>query len=496
MNLASVIEAHPAEAEALVDEAGRVVTYGELRDDVARRRGGLTGLGLRPGDRVALALPTGPDFVATYLAVLGTGAVAVPLNPHSPTPELQRELTATTPRVLVAGPDAATAELDVEHLVPVGDLRAGEPAPGADTVGAADDDVAVLVFTSGTAGPSRPAMLTHGNLRANIDQLFESGGRQTPDDRVLAVLPSFHIYGLNVAIGASLAAGSTVVLAERFDPAGTLALVTGQGVTIVPGVPSMWSAWAALPEADAAADAFAKVRLATSGAAPFDPAVRAAVRDRFGLDVVEGYGLTEASPAVTSGFGLATPDGSIGVPLPGVQVRLVDRVGPGVSGDGPDPGEVEDVLVGDPGEIWVRGPNVFPGYWEDPAATAAALTPDGWLRTGDVAVVDDDGFLYLVDRAKDLVIVSGFNVFPAEVEDVLTHHPGVAEAAVVGRPDPQTGEAVTAYVVAADPERPPTGRELIDHCRDHLAGYKCPVEVAFVAELPHSLNGKLLRRAL
>jgi long-chain acyl-CoA synthetase len=480
VNLASIVDPHPAESLALLGEAGRSVTYGELRDDVARLRGGLTGLGLQRGDRVALALPNDPDFVAVYLAVLGIGAVAVPLNPLSPAPELQRELAATGAQALVAG-SGVPEGLDVEHRLALDDLRAAEPAPLADVT---PDDLAVLVFTSGTAGPSRPAMLTHGNLRANIDQLLASGGRQTPDDRVLAVLPPFHIYGLNVAVGVSLAAGSCVVLAERFDARAALDLIAEHAVTVVPGVPTMWSAWAALD--DAPADAFARVRLASSGAAPFDPKVRAAMRDRFGLTVVEGYGLTEASPAVTSGLGVDAPDGSIGVALPEVALRLVDGVGTGF----------DDVLVGDPGEIWVRGPNVFPGYWDDPAATAAALTPDGWLRTGDVAVVDDDGYLYLVDRAKDLVIVSGFNVFPAEVEEVLTQHPGVAEAAVVGRPDPRTGEAVTAYVVARNQPGAPSDRELMDHCCDHLAGYKCPVEVTFVAELPHSLNGKLLRRAL
>ena len=480
VNLASIVDPHNGDTVALHGD-GRVVTYGELRDDVARLRGGLKGLGLERGDRVALALPNGPDFVAVYLAVLGIGAVAVPLNPSSPAPELQRELAAVGAHTLVAGPGIPDG-LDVEHRPAVADLRSAEPT---DRVDVGPDDLAVLVFTSGTAGPSRPAMLTHGNLRANVDQLLASGGRQTPDDRVLAVLPPFHIYGLNVVIGVSLAAGSRLVLADRFDARATLDLIAEHGVTVVPGVPTMWSAWVAL--ADAPADALAKVRLASSGAAPFDPAVRAAVRDRFGLSVVEGYGLTEASPAVTSGVGVDAPDGSIGIPLPEVALRLVDRA----VGD-----EVDDVLVGDPGEIWVRGANVFPGYWDDPTATAAALTPDGWLRTGDVAVVDDDGFLYLVDRAKDLVIVSGFNVFPAEVEDVLTQHPGIVEAAVVGRADPRTGEAVTAFVVPGNSGPTPTDRELMDFCCDHLAGYKCPVEVTFVAELPHGLNGKLLRRAL
>ena len=493
MNLASVVGPHPAESVALITDSGRVVTYGELRDEVARLRGGLAQLGLGRRDRVAVALANGPDFVAVYLAALGVGAVVVPLNPLSPVPELRRELAAVGARALVVGPVAArtASALDraaltgLEHVVDtegLDRLRAAEPVPAVELE---PDDLAVLVFTSGTAGPSRPAMLTHGNLLANVDQVL-AGGHQSADDRVLGVLPTFHIYGLNVAIGVSLAAGSCVVLAERFDARATLDLLTRTGVTVVPGVPSMWAAWSRLPD-DVPDDAFATVRLASSGAAALDPEVRRHLRDRFGVHVVEGYGLTEASPAVTSGLGVDAPDGSIGVPLPHVSLRLVDEL---------ESGEPEDVLVGDPGEVWVRGPNVFPGYWEDPQGTAAALTADGWLRTGDVAVVDDDGFLYLVDRAKDLVIVSGFNVFPAEVEEVLMLHPAVAEAAVVGRPDPRTGEAVTAYVVSADPEAAPTGQEIIDFCCEHLAHYKCPVEVTFVEELPHTLSGKVLRRSL
>jgi long-chain acyl-CoA synthetase len=242
----------------------------------------------------------------------------------------------------------------------------------------------------------------------------------------------------------------------------------------------MWAAWAGL--ATLPEDALATVRLAASGAAPLDPAVRRQVRDRLGVDLAEGYGLTEASPVVTTGVGHDAPDGSIGVPLPGVEVRLIDSDG-------------EDALVGDPGEVWVRGPNVFPGYWNDPEATAAALTPDGWLRTGDVAVVDDDGFLSLVDRVKDVIVVSGFNVFPAEVEDVLASQPGVADVAVIGVPHPHSGEAVKAFVVP-EPGAHLEEDALVDHASRYLARYKCPSTVAFVDELPHGVTGKVLRRAL
>jgi long-chain acyl-CoA synthetase len=242
----------------------------------------------------------------------------------------------------------------------------------------------------------------------------------------------------------------------------------------------MWSSWVGL--GNARPDAMATVRLAVSGAAPLEPAVRRAVRDRFGIEVIEGYGLTEASPAVTSGLGREAPDGSIGVPLPGVSVRLVDPSG-------------EDVLVGDPGEIWVKGANVFPGYWQDDEATRAVLTPDGWLRTGDVAVVDDDGYLSLVDRAKDVVIVSGFNVYPAEVEEVLESHPAVAAAAVVGVPHPHSGEAVKAYVVVEDGVDVDED-SLVAHAARRVARYKLPSAITFVDDLPYGVTGKVLRRKL
>ncbi|MBV8986292.1 MAG: AMP-binding protein, partial [Acidimicrobiia bacterium] len=231
------------------------------------------------------------------------------------------------------------------------------------------------------------------------------------------------------------------------------------------------------------ASALDSVRLVVSGGAPLADEVAEAFRARFGKPIWQGYGLTETSPIVSSSLAGGEPrKGSIGVPLPGVEVRLVDADG-------------EDTLAGDSGEVWVRGPNVFPGYWNDPDATAMVLTADGWLKTGDIAVTDDDGYLYLVDRAKDLIIVSGFNVFPAEVEEVLVEHSGIAEAAVVGVSHPYSGEAVKAYVV------PEGGKyleeeEIIEFCAERLARYKCPSSVSFVDQIPQGLAGKVLRRAL
>jgi long-chain acyl-CoA synthetase len=270
------------------------------------------------------------------------------------------------------------------------------------------------------------------------------------------------------------------VLLMRFDPATALDTIRERQVTVVPGAPPVWVAWSQFDEA--APSSFAGVRLALTGAARMPEPAMATLRKRFSLELREGYGLTEASPVVTSSTGTEFKPGSIGRVLDGVHVRLVDEDG-------------DDVLLGDAGEIWVQGPNVFKGYWNDPVATARAITPEGWLRTGDIAVADEDGYLYIVDRAKDLIIVSGFNVYPAEVEEVIAEHPGVVEVAVVGVPHPHTGEAVKAYVVLeegceADEE------QVVAWCRDHLARYKCPNKVLFVSELPKGLGGKILRRIL
>jgi long-chain acyl-CoA synthetase len=338
------------------------------------------------------------------------------------------------------------------------------------------------MFTAGTAGAPKAARLTHGNLLANLEQMQAYPGLGLrPDDVALAVLPLFHIFGLNAVLGLALIAGASVVLVERFDPVSSMDAVREHGVTIVAGAPPLFAAWATAPGADAAA--LQSVRLAVSGGAALADEVADAFRARFNLPIWQGYGLTETSPTVTSSLVGGEPRmGSIGVPLPGVEVRLVDADG-------------EDALAGDPGEIWVRGPNVFPGYWQDAGASAAVLTPEGWLRTGDVAVTDDDGYLYLVDRAKDLIIVSGFNVYPAEVEDVLVEHPGIAAAAVVGVAHPYSGEAVKAFVVA-EPDRHLEEDEVIEFCAEHLARYKCPTAVSFVDELPQGLVGKVLRREL
>jgi long-chain acyl-CoA synthetase len=500
MNLVTLLEGHPDGDVALISR-GRTTTYGDLREQVAALRGGLVGAGLEPGDRLAVLAGNNWYFVASYLAALGAGLVAVPVNPLAPAPEIAFELATTGARAAVVTPAAggAFAEIDREELP---DLQLVVETPGVDLPGAVvlddllesspvdvvertPDDLAVLMFTSGTVGAPRAAMLSHGNLRANLDQIQAaaargSDGGSRPGDVVFGVLPLFHIFGLNVVLDLTLLTGATVLLIERFDPSSAIEAIEGHGVTMISGPPTMWAALASLPGVTPAS--FATVRSAVSGAAKLTPEVTAEVTARLGLELSDGYGLTETSPVVSSAAGTDAPSGSIGPALPGVELRLVDAEG-------------EDVLVGDSGEIWVRGPNVFSGYWDDPEASTAALTADGWLRTGDIGVVDDDGYVYLVDRAKDLVIVSGFNVYPAEVEQVLVTHPSVAQAAVVGVPHPHTGEAVKAYVVV-EPGTSADEDDIITYCAERLARYKCPSKVMFVDELPHNVTGKLLRRAL
>jgi long-chain acyl-CoA synthetase len=469
-NLADVLLA-PAHStpDAIALRAGTdTVTYRELASRAARVAGALRSEGVEPGARVTIEGHNTISFVVSYLGVLRAGAVAVPLNPHAPDPELDREIGTVEPAVVLGPP------LD----------GAGDAEP-ADTVPREDSDVAVLLFTAGTAGAPKAAMLTHGNLASNIRQVLDHPGLAlNAGDVSLGVLPLFHVFGLNAVLGIGLAAGASTVLFENFDPAGAVHAVRDNLVSVVAGVPAMYHAFLELDDDAAPPESFESVRLAVSGAAPLDEDLLDGMHKRFGVVVHDGYGLTEAAPIVTtSAIGRQERTaGSIGPPLPGIDVRLVDADG-------------DDVLPGDPGEIWVRGPNVFPGYWRDPDATAHALTPDGWLRTGDVAVADDGGELSLVDRAKDLIIVSGFNVYPAEVEEALLDHPDVAEAAAAGEPDPRTGEAIVAFVVP-EPGTSPSPDALLALCCRSLARYKCPTRVEVVDALPRSFAGKVLRSQL
>ncbi|MTV24431.1 long-chain fatty acid--CoA ligase [Nitriliruptoraceae bacterium ZYF776] len=475
----------------------RRVTYGQLHDRVDRVTAALQGAGVGPGDRVAIVLGNTVEFVEVYAGVLRAGAAFVPLLTGLAPDELRHALADAGARLVVVGPERAEAlsslrdELpDLELLVVVGDAEvdgatayegwlaaAGEPA----LVERAPDDLAALVYTSGTTGRPRGAMLTRGNLSANQAQSLAGRFEVGADDVVLLVLPLAHIYALNVGLGACIAAGATMLVVERFDPDGTLRAIADHGATVVLGAPPMYVAWL---EGGHLADAdLSGVRLAVSGAAPLGVPTYERFLEATGIAIEEGYGLTEAAPSVSATSMAPVPlPGSVGHPLPGIELRLV----------GPDG---QDVEPGDPGEVWVRGPNVFAGYWQDADATAAALTADGWLRTGDVGTRGEAGELYLVDRLRDLIIVNGFNVYPREVERVLLGDDAVADVAVVGEPHPLTGETVVAHVLPRRDAQVDTDA-LVARCRRELARYKTPTRIEVVAALPYTATGKVRRREL
>ena len=478
---------------------GRKIPYLELTERVRRTAAGLHGLGVERDDRVAMLVGNVPEFLYAMYGTISLGAVAAPLNVMLTPEEVGYILADAEARVVVAETDFLPTVLavrdrvaSIENVVVVGPppvprrtrsleemiTRGGE----VPEVEVGEDDLAVLAYTSGTTAEPRGAMLTHGNLLANLDQLGAVPAlAEAASDVILLALPLFHLYGLNAVLNFMLRVGATGVLVERFDPVETLELVERYRVTVLCGVPPMFRAW--LEAAGSRNFDVSSVRLAVSGAAALPPELLEAFRERFGLSIWEGYGLTETGPAVTTNALAPEPrGGSIGLPLPGVEVRLVAE-------NGQEPEE------GDPGEIVVRGPNVFRGYWRRVGETESAFLEDGWFRTGDVAYADEDGFLHLVDRKKDLVIVSGFNVFPKEVEDVVASHPAVDECAVVGVPDERTGEAIRALVVLRRGAKA-TADQIVDHCRATLARFKCPREVVFVDRLPKHVTGKVMRREL
>ncbi|MGY1651457.1 class I adenylate-forming enzyme family protein [Geodermatophilus sp. SYSU D01119] len=470
-------------APAVVDGDTRL-SWAELDALVDRSAAALSTRGLGRGDRVAVQLPNGVAWLRAVLGALRAGLVVVPVNTAYTDDEVAHVLTDSGAALLVAA-----AEREPVAGVPV---VAGPPDADGDPPADDDDPAALsfLAYTSGTTGRPRGAMLTAAALRANQEQCLALDPPPVrADDRVLLVLPLFHVYGLNAGFGLVAATGACAVLLPVFDPRAALEVVEREQVTAVPGVPPMYQAWLAVADAEGGDGhlrrALATVRLASSGAAPLPAETWTAMRDRAGVRVWEGYGLTEACPVVASTLatGRSKP-ACIGGPLPGVEVALREAAGAPDGGD-PDVGE-------GPGELWVRGANLFAGFWPDGADGPDAA---GWLGTGDLAHRDSDGDLHLVDRRSDLVLVSGFNVYPAEVERVLDAHPAVAESAVIGVPDPRTGAAVVAVVVTV-PGAEVDAAELRAHAAASLARYKVPTTVVFRPALPHSLTGKVSRARL
>ncbi len=477
MNLASVIEEHDGDRVALID-GETTITYAMLREEVAALRHRLTSEGIGPEAKVAILAGNEPDFVTGSLAALGIGALAVPVRATSPLPELLRKLAIVQPDIILTGEAGRWA---IDHQVEIGALMVdvstagGSAAEAPPIVDRTDDDLAFLLLTSGVSSDAKVAMMSHRNLAWVQRAITEAEDGLEPNDIALGVLPFSHIFGLNVLLLASLRIGAAVVLQHRFDAELSLDLIRRHQITSISGAPPMWQRWA---EADAPDDALASVRNAASGAAALPAEIFEAIRVRYGVEIAEGYGLTETSPIVTWSRGVQPRATSVGRPLDGVDVVLVE----------PDGTPVD---VGDTGEIVVRSPGVFMGYLDAEETTSAVLTDDGWFWTGDMGVFDDDGYLYIVDRIKDIIIVSGFNVYPSEVESILMEHPAVRGAVVVGTPHGDTGEAVAAHV-SGDVD----AEELDAFAQARLSRYKCPTEYHFVDELPVAPTGKLIRREL
>ncbi len=466
--------------------------------------------GVSVGDRVALLAGNSEIFVIAYLACLAEGFVVVPLNPDSPPAELMREIDVTGPVAIIVGErgrhawlscidsesaDGAVAPDDsvlvaINHqfiasgrfIEALDSIDLGADGAGArPIVDVPADHPAALLFTSGTAGEPRAAILTHGNMASSLASIGAvQPGLASEDHVALAIIPLFHVFGLNVIVNLGLRVGSTLVLDDFTNPAATAELVREHQVTIMVGPPTLW-ALLANDERVTAAD-LASVQLAVSGAAKLDPTIAVTLADRLQVSVREGYGLTETCGVVSTAMGTDAPTGSVGMVFPGIEVRLVDQDG-------------DDVLIGDTGEVLVRGDVVSPGYWNDPEATARTRNADGWLLTGDAALVDENGYIAIVDRLKDLIIVSGFNVHPAEVESVLRSDPSVDIVGVVGEVDAATGERPVAYVVAADGTNPDP-EALRELCASQLARYKVPSRIEVVDAIETTAVGKVRRRDL
>ncbi len=457
MNLAHVLAAaaarHP-ERTALLFEGERI-SYGELDRRAAVAAAVLHETGIGVGDRVAVVLPNTPDYLAAYFGVLRLGGIVVPLNVLLAKPEIDARLEASTPRALVDRP---------------------LPADGPPHDGIAErdeDDPAALLFTSGTTGGPKGAILTHAGTRAAARFGADALGF-TRDDVLLGVAPFPHVLGQQVFAGAFLVGGAVSVM-ERFEPEATLAFMTRTRTSVMFGVPTMCIA---LCEAARGAEALPPLRIAHIGGSAVPVDVGRRFEETFGAPIHEGYGLTEMSGLATT-FALGRPRkaGSVGAPSSETDVRIASPDDRGV------------------GEVEFRGPSMIAGYWNDPDATAAAIDPEGWLSTGDLGYLDDDGDLFLVDRKKELIIRGGYNVYPREVEEVLYVHPAVLEAAVVGVPHESLGEDVAAIVVPR-PGAELEPDELKAWAKERLAAYKYPRHVVVAAELPKSATGKILKRSI
>jgi long-chain acyl-CoA synthetase len=501
------------EVDAVIS-GGKRIKYKELGDWVSSLASGLSQIGLKKGHRVGIMLPNCPQYIVAFYAILKIGGVVVNVNPMYVEREMEFQLAdagaeaIVTLRDLLPQLDAIKEKIDLKAIILTDmedHVRAGggpmeiegrqpgvyeyldllrqgkyQPPP---CVPVAAEEVALLQYTGGTTGFSKGAMLTHFNLVSNVIQCV-SWNREAEKgkEKMLAVLPLFHVYGMTVTMNESIYLAATIILLPRFQVDDTLEAIRAHRPTRFPGVPTMYIAIINHPrvrEYD-----ISSIKICSSGSAPMPIEALRKFEELTGGKISEGYGLTEASPVTHANpFGGKRKVGSIGLPRPDTDAKIVDL----------ESGE-NDLPPGEEGELCIRGPQVMKGYWNRPEETAKSLR-GGWLCTGDIARMDGEGYFYIVDRKKDMIICSGYNVYPREIEEVLYQHPKIQEACIVGVPDPYRGETVKAFVVLKEGDRA-SADEIIAYCRSNMARYKAPTLVEFRKDLPKSHVGKILRKVL
>jgi long-chain acyl-CoA synthetase len=485
-NLVATAERNRERIALKLDETE--IPYAALDAASARVAGLLRERGIGQAARVGIMLPNVPQFAIAYYGVLRAGGVVVPMNPLLKAREVEYYLSDSGAELLFgwhgfaaeAEEGAGTAGVEPVVVTPGAFERLlGSTESSGAVVDVADDDTAVILYTSGTTGKPKGAELTHSNLGRNVEVAVDLLDLNA-DSVVLGALPLFHAFGQTCGMNAAVAAGATLSLIARFDPTRALEIIERDRVTVFEGVPTMYSAMLNAPDADQFDTSSLKVCISGGAAMPVE--VMRGFEQKFGCTVLEGYGLSETSPMASFNH----PDrerkpGSIGTPVAGVEMKVVNDDG-------------DELSQGEPGEIVIRGHNVMKGYWKRPDATSEAIR-DGWFHSGDIGRVDEDGYFFIVDRKKELIIRGGYNVYPREIEEVLYEHPDVREAAVIGIAHAELGEEVGAAVVLK-PGATATEAEIRDHVKANVAAYKYPRHVWFVDELPKGATGKILKREI
>ncbi|MFT4042270.1 MAG: AMP-binding protein [Gordonia sp. (in: high G+C Gram-positive bacteria)] len=463
-----------------------ILTYGQLRAQIAKAATRFADKGVRPGDRVLFIAPSIPDFAIIYYGLHTLGATVVTLNVMSAPGEIDYVVDDSGASLVIAWHECATharavaAERSIPFIEIDPSAREIDSEPAAHFVERSDDDTAVLLYTSGTTGKPKGAELTVANINA-VPETFRKTLQTDPDERWATALPLFHIFGQAVVMHTALSVGHSLSLLSPFSPTEFMNRLRDEHITIACGVPTMWNAM--LQSGDGyGPDDFSDLRLACSGGAPIPGEVIRAFAEKFGAAILEGYGLTETAGSATFRNLTGKPKvGTVGPALPEFTIEVRD----------PDGAVLPPDTVG---EIYISGPTVMKGYWNRPDATASDLR-DGWLKTGDLGSIDIDGDVKIVDRAKDLIIRGGYNVYPREVEEVLYTHPDIVEVAVIGVPDPHYGEEIAA-VIAPRPGAQIDVADLRTWTKQYLSAYKVPRVVQFVDALPKGATGKILKRAI